>query len=161
MLCSQGLENSKPRQTNALSKSIKDHQTKSIQGSQVCWVHRDSHPASLDAQEQFRVVSCTSSYMRYFEPSLPCTAKEILLCGCSEQSDQDTDSQEERVLAGARVQRDTGRRYTFASYTSPLYSALDAHALWWQRGFANAAERETFNITPAYAPRQPRRGNIV
>lgn len=46
-------------------------------------------------------------------------------------------------------------------YTSPLYSALDAHALWWQRGSVNAAERETFNITPADAPRQPRRGNIV
>lgn len=96
MCGSQGLENSEPRQTNALSESIKDHQTKNIQGSQVCWVHRDSHPASLDAHEQFRVVSCTSSYARHFEPSLPCAAKEILLCGCSEQSDRDTDAQEER-----------------------------------------------------------------
>lgn len=160
MCCSRGLENSKPHQTNALSKSTKDHQTQSIQGrhahsvgplrftpsttwcTQAVWCHELYHflhglhlnHCYLAQLKKYTFVGAANKVIR----TQTCKRK-----GCSQVP-----------VFGESLS---------GSVHSPHTShwLLEMHMSYDGKGDSWMLRRETCNSPPASAPRQPRRGNII
>lgn len=139
--CSRGQENSKPQQANALSKSTKDHQTKSIQGRHIHLVG----PLRLAPSTTWCTQAVGCHELRHFlhEIFWICLAqlRKYTAVGAANKVIR-TQTCKRRGCSQVPVLGVPVREYSFSSYISLI--TRDAHVLWWQRGFMNAAERDLF-----------------
>lgn len=160
MCCSRGLENSKPQQTNALSKSTKDHQTKSIQG-------RHGHSAGPLRLAPSTTWCRQAVWCHEFVPLLP---QDILTHSYLAQLKKYTSvGAANKVIRTHTCKREGCSQVPVfgESLSESIHSPhashwlLEMHMSYDGKGDSWMLRGESCNSTAASAPRQPRRGNII